>query len=462
MGKKTYILILAFSIIGAYLDCLNAQNSLSYVRADRETYVLYVQGRWQELIAKGKHALKNGIDYFYLRVRMGIAYYHLGKYRLSIKHLIKAHKNNPTDPFVNEFLTYSFLAVGDLERAFYHYKLLPDHIKTRISLFKTKIYRTDFNLQAFANSDYQQLTEQSTAVAEIDKNAYGFYAGYNTSLSQKLYLYQMLFIHQVNTTFFDTSQTGETYQISINQTTSGTTGSSSSTGYTGGTGQDGMGPRNASLDTDSINSNVPLYQFPIKSYQTRLFSSFRWLMGKRTSFVFHNNLGYYDKSFLFAIGSTMLLEQPLFTLGFRADFLYFNTSFYSFGLILLLYPFMNDKFYLRVEPVFSNQAINDEPIVRVEAGFRVKKVYVSGGFYYGTIPNYLEDNGYFVYATNRFISGQKFLNISITGRKISFYTTVLHSVYSGFRTPAYNGLLVRTGLVINLWNSVKKSKIQKP
>ncbi len=462
MGKTNFILILAMGTM-VIVSNLNAQNTFSYTQSDKETYSLYIQGNWNELIKQGKKALKNGIDYYYLRVRMGVAYYHLGKYRLAIKHLLKANKTNQLDPFVNEYLVYSYLAVGDLERALYHYKLLPKHVQTRISLFKTGVYRLDFNFQTFANLNYQQQSKEPSQIAELDKNAYGLYVGYNTSLSKKLYLYQMFFIQQVNTTFFDTSQTGETFQLSGTQPSSGSsgsTGSGGSGGSTGGMGQGGMGTRNANLNTDSTLANVQLYQFSVKSYQTRLLSSFRWILGKRTSLVFHNNFGYYGSNFLFSTGATFLFEQTMFTIGIRADYLYFNSSFYSTALIFILYPTKNDKFYLRIEPVFDNQINKSKPLVRTEIGFRLGKAYLSGGFYYGTIPNYIEDNGYFVYATNRLISGQKFLNFLITGKKISFYTTLLLANYSGLHTFSYNGLLIRTGLILNLWNSTKKHKIK--
>lgn len=441
MGKAIFILMGLLLGVGSIR--LHAQ-SLSYAQSDRETYSLYMQGKWEELIEKGKQALKNRIDYYYLRVRMGVAYYYLGKYKLAIRHLRKAYNTNPDDPFVNQYLAYSYLAMGDLERAYSHFKRLPEHVRSKIPLFKSGVYRTDFNFLMFINPDYSTQSEQVVSPVQLDRNAFGGYIGYGASLSENVYLYQMGYVQRTVITNFDT------LPPDASQSTP-----------SGGMGPGGMGPRNAILSTDSTTEPA-LYEYPATLYHTRLLSVFRILTGAHTSLVLHNNLGYYEDRLFFSLGTNFLYEFTPATLGIRADYLLFGTSTYLIGAMLVIHPFMNDRFYIRIEPVWAISDTFNDLIVRTEAGFRIGRVYLSAGYYYGTISSYLEDNGYFVYATDRFISGQKFVNILFSGKKVSYYITFLHSLYHGVQTPQYNGFLVRTGLTLNLWNWSSQNKIQEP
>ncbi|MBN2482093.1 MAG: hypothetical protein JXB19_10155, partial [Bacteroidales bacterium] len=67
---------------------LNAQQQekLTYAEVNSQTYQLYLDRDWHALIKVGKHALREGIDYYYLRMRIGIAYYELKRYQASIPH----------------------------------------------------------------------------------------------------------------------------------------------------------------------------------------------------------------------------------------------------------------------------------------------------------------------------------------------------------------------------------------
>ena len=84
MGKK-----LAFSVL---IICLSfaalAQNQKSMIDYDRETYQLYQAGQWKNLVAYGQKILDANIDFYYLRMRMGLAYYNLQNYEAARLHFI--------------------------------------------------------------------------------------------------------------------------------------------------------------------------------------------------------------------------------------------------------------------------------------------------------------------------------------------------------------------------------------
>lgn len=87
------------------------------VSVDIITYRFYIEKRWDSLIAAGKQALQQEIDFYYLRVRMGVAYYETGRYFPAVPHLKKAHEENPADDFVNSYYYYALRYTNQPEEA---------------------------------------------------------------------------------------------------------------------------------------------------------------------------------------------------------------------------------------------------------------------------------------------------------------------------------------------------------
>jgi hypothetical protein len=68
----------------------SAQGKMTFRQADSLTYQFYETGNWGELVRTGKEAIRQGQDYYYLRMRIGIAYYMLGRYRAAAVHFEEA------------------------------------------------------------------------------------------------------------------------------------------------------------------------------------------------------------------------------------------------------------------------------------------------------------------------------------------------------------------------------------
>ena len=103
-------------IISAILVFLSlkafAQEVMSFRYADSLTYILYDQKSWKELINKGKEAISSGHDYYYMRMRVGIAYYERHNYAQSAKFFNKALEFNADDQTALEYLFYSYYLSG--------------------------------------------------------------------------------------------------------------------------------------------------------------------------------------------------------------------------------------------------------------------------------------------------------------------------------------------------------------
>ena len=91
---------------------ITGQHSGNFLAVDTLTYNSYINQDWSRLITVGDRALNNGIDYYYLRMRLGIASYEQRKYTKSVKHLRKALDFNFNEPNAQLQLYNSYLFLG--------------------------------------------------------------------------------------------------------------------------------------------------------------------------------------------------------------------------------------------------------------------------------------------------------------------------------------------------------------
>jgi len=97
---------------------INMLNELPTAKMiEARTYSLYLKNDWKALVAAGDSALEQGVDYYYLRSRMGVAYFSLGKYFTAIKHLKAAVGFNPVEEFPVRYLSLSYLYTGQYEKS---------------------------------------------------------------------------------------------------------------------------------------------------------------------------------------------------------------------------------------------------------------------------------------------------------------------------------------------------------
>ena len=96
---------------------LSAQKKITPAFAENETYKMYLNKNWKGLISVGKKALDYEYDYFYLRMRLGIAYYELQNYKIAQTHFSKALAFNSKNDLAKEYLYYCYLFTGKNEEA---------------------------------------------------------------------------------------------------------------------------------------------------------------------------------------------------------------------------------------------------------------------------------------------------------------------------------------------------------
>ncbi len=128
---------------------------------DSASYADYTSGNWSKVIEVGEIANKKDVDYFYLRMRMGIANYNLNHYNKSASNFEKALKYNNTDQVAQLYLYNSYQMTGKRSKANKLWSnfnentksLLPNKIRVLESVYAGGGYLSSNNFSA--NSNYQ-------------------------------------------------------------------------------------------------------------------------------------------------------------------------------------------------------------------------------------------------------------------------------------------------------------------
>ena len=157
---------------------INAQDQPDFNRINNESYRLYVIQEWDSLISMGKEALKQDIDYYYLRIRLGIAYYTKKNFKKASIHFTKAIAMNQGDPVAMEYLYYSSHLSGNQEQAKHvrnrfkgdlALKLPPQKGKFMEEIGAEYLYHHSMNEDLFTNPD-QLFTGLPQGVQYITRN----------------------------------------------------------------------------------------------------------------------------------------------------------------------------------------------------------------------------------------------------------------------------------------------------
>jgi tetratricopeptide (TPR) repeat protein len=158
---------------------IQAQDSKYNLKTDTVTYRYYLNGDWNKLIDTAKQALKNDIDFKYLRQRLGYAYFVKGNYYASQQQYEKALKFDKEDIDTRTYLYYCGLNTTNEANTRYRAGLLPDELK------KT------YGIKPFRIVNSVDLEYCYKANDNVTRGNPGYYrAGISSQLGYRLSLYQ--------------------------------------------------------------------------------------------------------------------------------------------------------------------------------------------------------------------------------------------------------------------------------
>lgn len=132
---------------------LSAQN-LTYSFVDSSSFELIVNNKFDELKILGKQALKQDIDFYLLRLRLGMVYYKEENYEKALIHFEKAYKMFPNDDLLNEYLYYSYVFTNRTYEAKDIYKKMNDKLKENINTSILKNHTFAMTIGNISNSNY--------------------------------------------------------------------------------------------------------------------------------------------------------------------------------------------------------------------------------------------------------------------------------------------------------------------
>lgn len=112
-----YRVIISIWLVLIPVSLVRSQDPTDFKTLDSETYRLLLEQKWDSVVKMGYRALKLDFDYYYLRLRIGIACYHRKNYRKAATHFSRALIFNPGDPLALEYLYFSRLFAGQYEEA---------------------------------------------------------------------------------------------------------------------------------------------------------------------------------------------------------------------------------------------------------------------------------------------------------------------------------------------------------
>lgn len=96
---------------------LTNQDPAEVETVDFISYDHFLRHDWKLLINYSEKALNNNIDFYYLRLRLGIAYYELHQYRKALYHFEKAYQMDNRDELLKEYLYYCYLFTDQYSQA---------------------------------------------------------------------------------------------------------------------------------------------------------------------------------------------------------------------------------------------------------------------------------------------------------------------------------------------------------
>lgn len=114
---RKHRLILFLSVLFLCAGRSRAQEIASFTAADTVSYRLYLSADWRGLETFCNSAIAQGYDYYYMRIRAGIAAFERKRYRVASFHFEKALEFSNNDPLANEYLYYTYIYAGYYDKA---------------------------------------------------------------------------------------------------------------------------------------------------------------------------------------------------------------------------------------------------------------------------------------------------------------------------------------------------------
>jgi hypothetical protein len=408
-----------------------SQEQKSFMYYDSTTYQQYQKNDWNNLIKISRKAYKNNIDYYYLRMRTGIAYFEKHNYILARKHFMIAAELNSLDPLSREYIYYCFLYSGREKEATLYF------IQNK-HLLENKVH------------------DKINPVKKISVDI-----AYHSNLEENKTLFNGENISDENNVLLDGFQIITRHFL-----------------YSGFSLQHGLSKNLDLIHGGSLLQKYNYYYsqtdgiafdtYEHKIYQSQYYAALKIFPGDgfQISPSFH---------YLYLASPKITFKERGSGTAYTVPANYFNyysariSASQSFGLISLnagtsisnynenrqiqkdltlsFFPFGNLNLYslstlYKVTEEYRNNKVENRMVFREIIGFKANpKLWIEAGAIIGDIKNMNTDEGYIIYNGNETISGKYHLSFFIPLEKMSLsLRTIYQQYYTTFFDPLGNDL----------------------
>lgn len=364
-----------------------AQDMTNSDEIEKKSSELYLNGNWSELIEYGNKALSKGYDYFYLRMRIGIAYYVQKKYMNAVKHFERGVNFNSSDNTALEYLYYSYLFSGRSNEARALTTRFPSGLKENIKPPKNKIIESVYTEGGIAwsslNINFKNIDiawpAENYGESNITQNMQYWHVGLNHQIGSKWSVYQGY------------SNIGIDYIRHIKT----------------------RDPHLHVIDTlDNYTLSQHDYYISINR-QFKYFSlspAFHLInvgFGKMNAKYDLTNSKYFfnkkDTTFLnYATSLSLIKNIGIYTCNLSAGFSQLNgLTQLQAGFSLTYFPLANTNFYGSSSVFYLNENSDNRLIETQKVGLKlVSKLWAEAGITYGNLQDYCENNAFVVFNTS--------------------------------------------------------------
>jgi hypothetical protein len=381
-------LVLIFLILSAFS---HAQKTVSFAGIDSASYVQFINNDYLALKKTTKKALREKVDFYYLRMRIGILAYNKQNYDLAIKHLEVAYGMNPADTTAQEYLYYSYLFSNRVENANKLASTFSLDLQLKIGYTVKKIDSFSIGLADFTNKNFRN--QNRDYIDNKYKHGHSTINGSTIGLS-----FSIENTYKSRTKLYNKLSIFNTHSIGVEQF------ASQGVMFPASSKTQNYSPLQLQYNFGLSHQTQKGFQFSggLGFYNTTLYE----LLGQQAPPVFMKppKIDYIDSktkynnfSFSGTIGKRMKYISPSFSMSF-SDLYNQNQKQMEFS--VTYFPFGNVNFHLGSSYALINNDGNKQHVITEKIGAKVtKKMYVDAIFSIGDHSNYITSNGFAVYNT---------------------------------------------------------------
>lgn len=397
------------------------QDQLTWGKADSLTYVYFVNKQYDQLQETGKAALQAGIDFYYLRMRLGISYYEEKKYEPALPHFEKAHAMNPADTLPLEYLYYSYKFTGRIENAEALAAKAPEAFREKV------VYRNE-RLRTLTVGAGVFVTNNISANRSKDINGTNYYMA-DGSLNGNVYAGSLSLHHTIRNrfnwyngiSFFRSDALGRVQLLNENQEREFTNSYFQLNSAVTWQSQQGW----------MFGAGVGLYSTRASTLKANMDTAntrFRYLTITDMYFNFSGSV---------SAGKRIGNFLPSVTIS-AANML--NGSQLEGEASLLYYPFGNTNFYSRTMYAgIQNNGVFQNVFTQQIGGRITDKLWYEAGVSYGNLNQYITNYGFLTYNTADPVKLNAGADLRFCFKKLEiipgYHFQVREGSYQQYKTP---------------------------